>query len=65
MRLKWGKEYIKDFAKEVSTAERQHWFWKLTEYLPIFVIITCVVVTIWMWVKIYQLWAIERWLESL
>jgi len=63
MKLKWSGEYIKGFAKKVSTAERQHGFWRLTDCLPILVIVTCVVAIIWMWVKIYQLWVIKAWLE--
>ena len=65
MKLSWGKTRIRGFAKPIPTVERRHWFWRLTEYLPAFVMVVCVVVTIWIWVKIFQLWAIESWLKSL
>ena len=64
MKLKWGKEKVKGLAKKVPIAERRGWFWKLTDYLPTLVIVTCIVATIWIWVKIYQLWKIQTWLES-
>ena len=68
MKMKWGKwkgVYIKGFAEKVTVAERRHWFLRLTDkYLPGFVIVTCIVATVWIWIKIYQLWMIERWLES-
>lgn len=65
MKFSWAKIRVKGFAKPIPTAERRNWFWRLTEHLPIFVVIVCIVVTIWIWVKIYQLWAIKSWLESL
>lgn len=64
MRFSWGKDDI-GLAKKVLMAKKRHWFWDLIDkYLPPFILITCIIVTIWIWVKIFQLWVIHRYLMS-
>lgn len=65
MKLKWGRKKVKPFTKEVIVAERTNWVWNLYDkYFFVLVMITCIVVTVWIWVKIYQLWKIHGWLMS-
>lgn len=52
MKLKWG-------------GKKKHWAEVTDNYFIALVLITCVVATIWLWVKIFQVWKIHLWLQSL
>lgn len=59
MKLKWGSEELKYFTKPIKKAERiGDWFWWL-------VLAVCLWAVIWLGYKLYCLYQIRLWIESI
>jgi len=59
MKLKWTDEELRYFSKPIKKAERTgDWFWYA-------VMATCLGAIGWMLVKLYQLYQIRLWVESI
>jgi len=66
MRYKWGEAESKYFNKKIPTAERVSWLSNLIDkYFWWVIVTTCLGATIWLLHKLYCLYQIQMWLESI
>ena len=64
MRLKWGSEQIDNFR--MPTAEKENWLTRIIDrWFWWLVLSVCTGAVIWICIKLYQLYTIRVWLESL
>jgi len=62
MSKKWGEEKLEEFTSPVKTAERLGWFDSFFYWLILGVSLWAIV---WMAIKIYQLYQISAWLDTI
>jgi len=65
LRLKWSDEQLKYFSKPIKTAERLGWLDKIDGFFWWIVLAVCLWAVIWMGYKLYCLYRIQLWLESI
>ena len=65
MKLKWGSEAIKYFNKKIPIAERVSWLDRFDNLFWWVVLATCAGAVVWILYKLYCLYKITVWFESL
>jgi len=64
MRLKWGNEQIDNFR--MPTAEKENWLTRIIDKWFYWVVLaTCTGAVAWILYKLYCLYQIQMWLESI
>jgi len=66
MRYKWGEAESKYFSKKMPTAERENWLTRIIDKWFYWVVLaTCTGAVVWILYRLYCLYQIQMWLESI